>query len=733
MKIMNTFLNTLLGGMLLLSASVWAKDDVEGEFDIGAWYVSEDSYRFGKYTGLTDDGWEGVLNFRISDDPAWDSDDTTYWRFQGWRIGLDSMRLKFDWADQGTRNFSAEYREIPNYRFSDGMSPFNGIGTDALTLPSNWVGPENGTTGSFATLQENLKPVRSSWERERLDLSFEQAIDRNWSFNIDLRHEEKDGVGTFGGVIGNSGGNPRAVVLPRPIDFETDIMEVTFGFANARYQYGFSLFSSWFDNGQKSVTWDNPYGQRSGWADGVGFPDGRGLYSLEPSNEAMQFRVYGGINFDNRSRLSADISVGSMKQDNSLFAYSINPALDVHTPLPRMVMDAKIDTTFANIRYTARPTDRLSILAAYTLDDRDNKTPREEWIYIGGDSQNQKDAEDARINLPYSYEREQLDFSATYRASRGVRLRGGIELTDYSRTFSEVLSSDETRLFGSLTLRQWEKVSLSFDYETSERDVDDYVGNRPHILSHLPGTEGPDDFENLPALRKFNQTDRERDQFRFRADLTPSALFSAAFVSSWSDDDYNDADNLFGLQKSEVYMWSVDAGLHPGNGVSITAFYTVEEYDSEQSSRSWNSRTPGSEDDPDRNWFANSEDDVTTWNLALSYERAGEESGGGLEFGIDFTKSDVESDINVFGNARISATPLPTLVSEMSSWSVFGTYQINDQSAVRLSYEKQDLNTRDFSLDNVPVDGPSNVLLLGRSAPNYDLSLLMLSYVHRYD
>lgn len=742
---MNTnriLLTTLISGLLALPAGLLAQDgnsnagygasDIQAEYELGAWYLSEDSYRFGKFTGLTDEGWEPVLNFSIWSRPAWDADDTTSWQFQGWRVGLDSMRLKFDYHDQGTQRFTAHYREIPNNRFSDGMTPFNGIGSGQLTLPANWVGPANGGTDTFATLHENLKPVRSSWDRQRLDLDFSRAINRQWSFNIDWRHETKDGLGTLGSVIGNTGGNPRAVVLPIPVDWETDIMEASFDFANSRYQFGFSLYASWFDNAQTSVTWDNPYGQRSGWADGVGFPDGQGLHSLAPNNEAMQFRVYGGMNFSRSSRLSADVSIGSMEQDDSLFAYSVNPALAVHTPLPRTRMDAKIDTTHANIRYTARPLDRLNVLASYTLDDRDNQTPRDEWIYIGGDSQDQKDPEDARINLPYSYEKEQWDLSATWRATRGVRFRGGLEFKDYTRTYSEVLGSDESRVFAGVSLRKWEKASLSFDYASSERDVDDYQGNRPFLLSHLPGAVEDDDFENLPPLRKYNQTDRDRDEYRFRADFFPTNYFNFALMGSWSEDDYVDPEGLFGLQNSEVTLWSVDMGIYPRDGVSITGYYTMETYDSEQASRSWRGFAPSEAFDPDRNWFADSKDDVDTWNIALTFERPGEVSRGGMEFGMDYTHSRVDSDIVVTGAASINTSPLPTLVSEMRSWSIFGTYEINVNSALRLAFEQQKLTTRDFALDNVPLDGPTNVLLLGRSAPNYDLSLLMLSYVYRY-
>jgi hypothetical protein len=66
----------------------------------------------------------------------------------------------------------------------------------------------------------------------------------------------------------------------------------------------------------------------------------------------------------------------------------------------------------------------------------------------------------------------------------------------------------------------------------------------------------------------------------------------------------------------------------------------------------------------------------------------------------------------------------------MRSWSVFGSYQINRNSAIRLAFEKQKLSTADFALDN--VESPSNALLLGETAPNYDLSLLMLTYSYQY-
>jgi MtrB/PioB family decaheme-associated outer membrane protein len=740
MKINYQLVNVLCTGLLVLPVSLAAQDEIagsdanfSGEFDIGAYVLSDDAMRFGKFTGLTDDGFEPLVNFKLRSTTPWDSDEAKSWYLQGWRLGLDSMRLEFEYEKHGSYEFNASYREIPNYRFNDGMTPFNGVGTGNLSLPSDWVGPANSTTGDFTALASSLSPFSVGSKRERFDVAYDYTVSRSFSFNVDWRHETKDGLRTFGGVIGNSGGNPRAVILPSPVDWQTEIMEATFNYANKRFQLGFSVYASWFDNDQTSVTWDNPYGQRSGWAPGVGYPSGQGLYSLEPNNEAISYRLFGGLNLGATSRLSADVSFGTMEQDDLLFDYSVNPALDVNVPLPRSFVPAEIETTHANLRYSVRPLKKLSLVASYTLDDRDNRTPRDEWIYIGGDSQHQKNPADARINLPYSYEKKKLSVNATLRAAHGMRFTGGFDSTDYTRSYSEVLASDETRYFAGVKLGRFETVSFSFDYANSDRDVDEYRGNRTLIYSHLPGAIDDDEFENHPALRKFNQTDREREEYRFRADFFPGPKFNFAVSGSWFEDDYNPGTTgLFGLQASDVSAISIDAGLYPREGVSLTAYYTIESYDSLQTGRQF---TPfGGVDNAGNNWSAESADEVDTWNIALAFKdlnRTGE-GRGNLEVGTDYTHSNVESDITVLGAANINATPLPTLVSRMQSWTIYGSYGISDRSSVRLSFEMQKLDTRDFALDNVPVDGPSNALLLGQSAANYDLSLLMLSWAYRY-
>jgi hypothetical protein len=119
---MNTnhkFLTLFFSGLLILPLSISAQgsgedaDDenavqgVESEIEIGGYHLDDPSFRFGKYTGITDDGFEPLINFKFQSRNAWDDPDLVTWRLQGWRVGLDSMRLEFDYFDQGNQRFTA--------------------------------------------------------------------------------------------------------------------------------------------------------------------------------------------------------------------------------------------------------------------------------------------------------------------------------------------------------------------------------------------------------------------------------------------------------------------------------------------------------------------------------------------------------------------------------------------------------------------------------------------------
>ena len=704
-------------------------NDVHKELTIGVYSMGEDAFRYGKYSGLTDSGAYALFDFMLEKRPDPKSSDTTRWRLQGWRVGLDSRRVEFDYNQQGTQRFRADYREIPNYRFNDGLTPFRAQAPGVWGLAPGWnVDPNNSTTRGFRNLEENLVELSMDTKRRRLDLAYDRKLGSNWNLDLDYRHETRKGERSLGSIFGFNLVNVRGVILPAPVDYTTDTLEAMIGFGTARAQINFGVYASFFSNSEETLVFQNPYSSQSQWADGVEYPDSQGRSALEPDNSYLQFRVNGGLNLGSSTRLTADFSFGTMKQNDALLPYTINPDLLVHTPVPLQKLDAKIDTTMVNLRLTSRLMRRLGLAVNYHYDDRDNKTPRAVFPYIGGDSQDQRVFEAGRINLPYSYTKQKADATLTYRFARAARLKAGVEYTDYKRDFMEVEDSDELAWLAGFSYRGWSMASIKFDYRNSSRDVSEYIGNAPLLNSTVPGSVDDDDFQNHPLLRKYFLTGRDRDEFRFRADFFPDARINVGFASSYFKDDYEAG--YFGLNEAKIRSWSFDAGWYPVEHIALTGFYTNEKYDASQSSRYFFSTT--SVTDPDNDWFADTEDRVDTYNIALAFTEIGANRGWrGVEFGLDYTYSNTESAIDVVAVTR-DADPLPDLLSKMQTFSIWGSFAIGDRSSIRLTAESAKLETKDWGLDGVVTDTLSEVLLLGQSAANYDLWLISASWSYRF-
>jgi len=686
---------------------------VDNEITVGLYYLSDDSFRYGKYSGLTDKGAYALVDFRWEKRPEWDS------------VGLNSRRLEFDWSQQGKQRFIFDYRRIPNNEFDNGLTPYMGLGGTELRMPEGWeVAPGDGTTRGFVNLDDYLRPYDIKTYRNSMTLSYDLKIGSNWDMAIDYRHENKNGVRNTWGVIGHSLGSSRSVEIPAPVNWNTDNFSLMFNYANGRVQFGAGVYGSFFNNDTSSLSWQNAYGKIGNWPQGVAFPDGFGQMALEPDNHYLQFKAYGGFIFSAKTRLTADFSWGAMKQNDTFLPYTINPDLRVREDLPRSDADAKINTTLFNLRLTSRLARRLNLVANYRYDDRNNKTPQAAYRYVGGDSENQKPTVESRINLPYSYTRNKADVLLNWNVARGASIKGGVEWNDYSRTYAEVEDSNEWAWLATSI----HDFSTSLDYRHSDRDIDEYVGNQPFQESHLPNVLPEDAWQNHPWQRKYNQTDRERDEWRFRLDWFPVSEFNIGVTGSTWKDDYDAG--AFGLNRAEANSWTLDFGYHPADKVFLSAFYTRENWKADQSNRQIFSFDPGTAYREDRDWWADTRDQVDTMNFHAGFDKLGQSER--FSFGLDYTLSNVESRIDVTGAGFITTAPLPALKNKLRTFVIYGQMDINERSAIELRAESGKLTVDDFALDNVTQDTLFSVLTLGQPTQDYDLWLISASWSYRF-
>jgi MtrB/PioB family decaheme-associated outer membrane protein len=713
----------------------------------GIGYLDDDATAFGKYSGLTDKGVEPLIDFRLQSWPEWDGDSTVFWRVEGRRVGQESRRLEATAGQQGTQRLRLGYREMPNRRFDDGRTVFDGVGSTFLGLPPTWEAGTPGSTANMPVLEESLRGVAVGHKRRRLDVGYERTLPQGFGFNLDYRRETKEGTRAIGGTIGNSGGNRRSAILPAPVDFVTDIVDATLEYTGDRVQVGVGFHGSFFRNERDSVTWQNPFGQVGGWADNVGYPDGLGRLALEPDNSFYQGRVFGGFDITPTTRLTGQVAFGRMRQNQRFLPYTVNPFLEALEPLPRQDLDGRIDTTLVDLRLTSRPLPELvpglSLSAGLRYDDRDNRTPQDVFRPVRGDSQDQVAADSGRINLPYSFTELKGSVEARYRPFRRTTLLAGYERSEIDRDFQEVTKTTEDTFRVGARVQPVDIASLSATYTRAERNSDLYVGTRPFAANHVPGAVDPDDpldFENHPLLRKFHLADRDRDQVSLRADVFPIPELTLGGAVVYSRDDYKNS--VFGLNESRVQAYAIDVGVFPIPELSVTAFYNHDRFNTDQSGRSF--RGGGNRaldvDNPDRDWFVDTRDRINTVGLNVELNDIGQRLDwvgdigltGKLDLGFDVIHARSRSRMDVTSGPAFDTEPLPDLSTRLNSFGVYGRYQITPAASVRLGFVHERYSSRDFALEGVDPDTVGNVLGLGQASPRYKVNWVTVGVAYRW-
>lgn len=701
--------------------------------EVGIFHVSDDSFKFGRYTGLNDQGAGVVLNVDLLHRGPWDSDSAEFWSFKASNLGLDSRKAALEFGVQGTYKVRVDYDQIPNFRSDSTRTIFEGAGSSDLTLPSNWVG--SGTTAGMTQLLPSLKSFDLETRRRLAGLGISGVLTPHWNYRASYKHETKDGTRSIGAVFGNSGGNPRSVVVPEPVDYTTQQIDAALSYATRRFQVEAAYYMSLFSDHNKSLVWSNPFTTIAGWAAGTGFPSGRGQLSLPPDNQFHQFSLNAGYNISDRTRASASLARGRMTQNETFLPYSNIPLLQasITQPLPRDSLDGRIDTTVVNLRIASRPWQDFSWNASYRYDDRDNETPRDEYVYIGGDTQLQQTgltSNRRRYNEPYSYTEQQFKFDTAYRVFGRTDLSAGVQHSKIDRTYSEREQADETTYTFGVKSELSERFSGQLRYAHAQRDGSTYYGYEPFHSGYSPGYVAtvPGGWENHPNLRRFFLANRDRDQLSATASFTPTEALTFSASVDHARDDYNESE--LGLVDSRIDTFSLDAVYAPSPLWSTYAFYSHEKLVSNQNGHSFSggaSQIPQS-GDPNRAWFVDHDDRIDSHGLG--YKRSF--SSGHLDFGIDYLHSKTRSDLDFAVGSALLTAPLPGADTRLDSWNLYATYKVRESLSLRMGAWYERYHSSDWAVDGIAPNQLANVILLGEDSPDYNVYVVSLSATFRF-
>lgn len=633
---------------------------------------------------------------------------------------------------QGVYRIEAGLRGLPQPR-TPASTPFLNPGSTRLVLPPDWIAAP--TTAGMASLLPALGEVGLGVDRRRRHVGAMAWLGERWQVDTRYNEDRRQGLRGFAGLIGNSGGNPRVAMLPEPVDQTTRDADLGLRYSGPRWQLRTGVLLSRFDNAHSGLSWQNPYSAITGWDASAGHPSGFGQAGLMPANRFSQASVSAATSLGARTRFNADVALGSMRQDQSFLPYTVNPELaaSVTQPLPRASLDGRVDTRLLHLRLASRPSRHTDWLLAYRYDERDNRTPRDEYVYIGGDSQLQ-DADEAssrrRFNLPVGHRQQRLRAEAGYRQGRAWDARAGLEHHRVDRTWSARSQNDETRAHVVVRARPTQRITTGFRVEHGHRGGSNYLGSRPFLESHADAYTDTvaGGFENLPGLRQYHLADRERWRGSAFVQLGLGEAWQVGLTHAHTRDDYRHSE--FGLQDSRIRDTMLDVAWAPPGPNSMTAFIAREKMAFEQAGRAFSggaARRPTAVD-PDRDWWAVHDDRVTS--MGLGWRHAIDD--GRLRLGVDAARTRVTGQVDVTTGPALASAPLPESYSTLDTVDLVLDLTLGPRNGLRLRYRTEYFRGYDWASDGVGPAQLANVILLGDAMPDYRARALMLSWHHRF-
>jgi MtrB/PioB family decaheme-associated outer membrane protein len=372
---------------------------------VGAAGISFKSFKFGEYNGLNKSNAFAIGNFDLRGGGAYDSMDPWRWHFQGSSLGLETRNGILDFGWQGKVQFLFSYNTFLANTSDSYQTPFLGVGTSTLTLPSNWIVPilpqKSATALSYFALNPttaagsvyNKSGVLTPPTQAQLDTTAAiRATDLPAFRNVDLsltrkrgeaqilitptemidisvgyNHEHKGGLRTIGGV--NDQNTQDTALLPYRVNWDTDQASAAVNVKHHKMLLSFAYYGSFFQNNTENMIWADPAvsGLTSALAE-------------EPNSQFNQFTATGAFKFSSDAKLVLVGSIGRGTQNQAFISPSLTTEGALPFGLPRGSLQGLVYTGLGSGRFTFKH-DKWDFVAEGRFDERDNHTPLDIFLF----------------------------------------------------------------------------------------------------------------------------------------------------------------------------------------------------------------------------------------------------------------------------------------------------------------------------------------------------------------
>ena len=223
-----------------------------------------------------------------------------------------------------------------------------------------------------------------------------------------------------------------------------------------------------------------------------------------------------------------------------------------------------------------------------------------------------------RSNTPFSLTQNRFKLNGDYRGPGTWKLSGGIDWDNRERTYTEVVTTRETTLWGRASVQALENVGC----RSSSR-----MPNATPRPTASPTGSPPEN----PLMRKYNLAARKRDTAGARADWAVSETVSLGLGVDYANDDYHET--VIGLTDADTLNLAADITVALSEQTRFHAFAQGEK----TSSRQTGSQAFGAPD-----WTGKVDDKFEVLGFGIKHAAIPDK----LDLGADLWFSRARSDIS---------------------------------------------------------------------------------------
>ena len=603
-----------------------------------------------------------------------------------WAAALTADNL--GWRDQrysgtferiGRFTVSGLWDQIPQFYSIDTRTPFTSTGEGVLVLDD---------AAQRAANLNAYPPIAPQFDlRERRDIG-NVRVSAMPTTHVDLTGHftttKHSGELPWGADFGF--GNDNEVALP----YRSRTNDVGLGaqWSNTRAMIRGAYDGSWFNNLDDTLVWDNPLVL----TDSTTAP-GRGRTALWPTNSLQTMSTAGYVKLARRTQVTGSLAYGWWNNNEDLLPFTINTALPQFT-LPRATADAAAHTIATNVSLVSRPQNDWRFSTRFRRYDYNNETPETAIPQFINYDTSVATSTTGGPEL-FAHDRNTFDADATWTGLHPVAFTVG---------YTNNHNGYDFRIFQSTNEHVFQ---LKADAVGSQ-----YATFRAHYEYGTRSGSGLDEasLEQIgeqPQLRHYDLANRTRNRFVGQVDVLPTEALTLSLSGGVGTDDFDDC--YFGLQEAGFRNVSlgVDYQLPRGTGIGTT--YNYERYTGLQRSRS---ASPGvQEDDPNRDWTADSRETVHYISVYLHPPRIGRNTETRLSYDYAYARGNFVYEV---GPALPPPSQLPRTFNKLQTLRLDVRHRLSGRLAATASYVYEPYRIFDFAFDPSVIDSivqPSSLVL----------------------